>query len=181
MSDQNIPAANTEQPAACSKGCQHRGGGILRAAMYTPVVLILGALGALATFPELAEYATPLIGEADCNTCPISAALARARQSCSVSQGCGSSKGCSSSQSSSQEDAMGCCPTSSETSLFVATSKLKAGRHHRKRNGCTASTAVVEEPTAEATEAVEPAASADEAPADAISAANVVDIETPSN
>ena len=49
------------KPLTCAGGCQnHR---TFIAVFYTPIVLIFGGLVALATFPEIAEYAVPWIGE----------------------------------------------------------------------------------------------------------------------
>ena len=67
MSDNVLPPTNPEAnpetpPIVCASGCQHgTSGGLLRAVLYTPVVVMLGGLAALATFPELAQYASPLI------------------------------------------------------------------------------------------------------------------------
>ena len=77
MSDQDIPVTNAEnnpesQPAVCSTGSKRRSG-LMRVVLYTPVALLLGGLASLAAFPELANYATPLIGES--SSCPIRAAL----------------------------------------------------------------------------------------------------------
>ena len=49
------------QGPACSTGkcCS---GGFLRALVYTPAILCLGALAALATFPELADRIAPSNG-----------------------------------------------------------------------------------------------------------------------
>lgn len=67
MSD-NVPANHevtpNSTPNACTAGCQHKkGGGLLRAVLYTPVIIVLGGLAALATFPDLAQYASPLIDQ----------------------------------------------------------------------------------------------------------------------
>lgn len=80
MSDQNNlpvnPDTNSQpQSANCAHSRSHRGG-LLRAALYTPVVLLLSGLAALATFPELANYAAPMMGDStSCSSggCPIAA------------------------------------------------------------------------------------------------------------
>ena len=64
MSDtKNLPTKIDAKPVACSSGCKSCGKSILRAALYTPLILFFGALAALAMYPDLADYGYPLIGK----------------------------------------------------------------------------------------------------------------------
>lgn len=170
MSDQNIPSTNAESnvepQAVCSTGCKNHNSGILRAVLYTPIVLILGGLAALATFPELANYATPLIGESNSQyTCPIAAALGMAGKS-----GCSSMR--SSCSSSSQSDSMGCCPAMSNATSSCCPS---AGA------SSSASESAAGDDLTNADTPISAPISADDEPADAIAVVNAVDQESPSN
>ena len=66
LPDANEPNRTSESAVksnsiTCVGGCENHG--TLSALFYTSIVLILGGLVALAAFPEIAEYATPWIGE----------------------------------------------------------------------------------------------------------------------
>ena len=68
MTPSNSPSNTpefTSEPSTitCAGGCHHKRPGLFRAVVYAPFVLVVGTLVAMATFPGLAEYATPLIGE----------------------------------------------------------------------------------------------------------------------
>ena len=103
----------------CAGGCQNHG--TLSTVFYTPVVLICSGLVALATFPEIAEYATPWIGE------PVSQHVCPSVCGTSASSNqCGSMNGCSNTSCSASGDAgAGDCEHSvlSETSDAIKTSK----------------------------------------------------------
>lgn len=158
MSEENsIQPANTDttanpQPDACATGCRTKKSGLYRAVLYTPIALMLSTLAALATFPDLARYASPLIGES-CSSqeynCPIAAVanmMGYGKASQTAASGCCSGSGMSS---------FSCCPAltpCSSQSSESATSELPAD-----------------------------SASAEEAPADAFSAANAVEVDSPSN
>ena len=58
----DLPKADEPMPPVCSRDCYSCGKAMLRAAVYAPVILILGALAALVMFPDLADYGYPLIG-----------------------------------------------------------------------------------------------------------------------
>lgn len=82
MTNEQIPASNPESQAGgdVRPVATRPMNGFLRAVLYTPVVIVLGGLAALATFPDLANYASPLIDHfpktamnAKCNfKCPSS-------------------------------------------------------------------------------------------------------------
>lgn len=157
MSNPNVPASDPNsnsnvQAVTCASGCQHKRSGMLRAVLYTPVVLILGGLATLAAFPDLAEYASPLIGHSSSNSqCPLQALM-------SGSGGCCARKAmatgsCSSSQAGScSASSMPCCTfEESSTSAEPANDNLTMNE------------------------------SADESPVDALAVVNAVDLETPSN
>ena len=162
MSETNVTPAASDSPAVGAT--PRRGLGVLRAALYAPVVLIVSAMGAVAMFPDLAEYASPLIGNSsgsEC-TCPIARLAHLIGQGKSAGEGCSSqaiSSGSCSAARSCSASAMsteGCCPHS---------------------GSC---------PSTSAETASEPATSLDltaveEVPADAFAAANNVDLDTPSN
>jgi hypothetical protein len=64
MSNTNdLPAIVESKPLVCSCDCRSCCNGILRAALFAPVVLFLGALAAVAMFPDLADYGYPLFGK----------------------------------------------------------------------------------------------------------------------
>ena len=59
-----VPQIDQADAAACSSGgCPSCCKGVMRAAVYMPVALILGGLAAVAMFPDLADYGYPLIGK----------------------------------------------------------------------------------------------------------------------
>lgn len=79
----------------CAGRCQKHG--TLNAVFYTPVVLIFGGLVALATFPEIAEYATPWIGEpVSQHVCPSVNRTSAGSNQCGFMNGC-SNTSCSTS------------------------------------------------------------------------------------
>ncbi|HEY0980812.1 MULTISPECIES: hypothetical protein [unclassified Schlesneria] len=111
MTNSNDLPNSTDSPsiptsAKCNQCCP----GVMKAVLYTPVILFAGALGAVAMFPDLADYGYPLIGKpsqtgftgesaccaGDSYTCPVPAA------------GC-SSQGISLELISAPDGA--CCPT----------------------------------------------------------------------
>jgi hypothetical protein len=59
----NLPVISEEQSPVCNSSCGNCCPGLIRAAIFAPVVLVLGGLAALATFPDLADYGYPLIGK----------------------------------------------------------------------------------------------------------------------
>jgi hypothetical protein len=58
-----VDAKTVTTSVTCAGGCPHGFSGVLRAIVYAPLVLVVGGFAAVAAFPNLAEYATPLIGE----------------------------------------------------------------------------------------------------------------------
>ena len=57
MSDaENLPAANDGNPSHCAKSCCARSSMLMRAFLYTPVILSVTGLGAMAMFPGLADH-----------------------------------------------------------------------------------------------------------------------------
>ncbi len=63
MSNTNdLPTTVGSKSGVFGSGCDSCGRGILRAVVFAPVILILGAFAALAMFPDLADYGYPLIG-----------------------------------------------------------------------------------------------------------------------
>lgn len=148
----NSDAGFNPESTPCHTGCAHRKFGLLRVVMYTPIVLLLSGLAALATFPELAQYASPHVGDASVKyQCPIAAMMAAFG---------GSGTSCSSSASSCSSAPAysgGCCGGGI------------------MRCGITVeniSTESSEVPSGDLT-LNDSSASSDESPADAIAAANV--------
>jgi hypothetical protein len=163
MSKSDLPSTTPElktemQKPTCAGGCNHSGGGIMRAVAYTPIVLLAGAMAAIAMFPNLAEYATPLIGESTGNL------------TCALKNTSGEGHCCASMQA-----AAGCCPTAG-----IRT----GGGCGLKRFHCILnpeSSVDSEAPiNAELTNS-ESELRTDDSPADAYAAVNSVDAETPSN
>ncbi len=107
MSDANdLPMTTDAESATGSTGCHcGKSGGILRAVLYTPIILIIGGLAAVATFPNLAEYATPLIGETHCSSTGMTSCSSAAMPHSCSSHG-------HSEQMSSPDDSAGSCPSS---------------------------------------------------------------------
>ncbi|MEK6263009.1 MAG: hypothetical protein AABP62_30890 [Planctomycetota bacterium] len=72
----------------------YRSGPLLRAVFYTPMVLAAGALSAAVVFPELSEYASPLLDVSQ-HGCPFSSVACSAgpveAPCCAHSQSCPSS------------------------------------------------------------------------------------------
>ncbi len=58
-----LPTTIDSKPVVCSSGCHSCGKTLLRAIVYAPLILIFGALAALAMYPDLADYGYPLIGK----------------------------------------------------------------------------------------------------------------------
>ena len=99
-SAQNDTVETGSTSTTCSTVCQHAGRGfLLRTMIYAPIVLLVGAYAAVGMFPELAEYATPLLQ--DGMACYSTSACQGQRNSTSAS--C-SSHGCPSKR-------MACCST----------------------------------------------------------------------
>ena len=150
MSDTPSHPVNPETPdypegAVCTAGCGHRHSGMWRAVLYTPVVLILGGLAALATFPELAEYATPLVGDqASCssqNGCPI-AACANALSSAmgySAQSAASSAPSCC----SAKRAAFSCCVDSAEAPATSESAEVISGPLTSTDDGAADATAAV--------------------------------------
>ena len=141
------PETNVNSQAGTSNpGRTRRRSGLVRAVLYAPVVLMLGGLAALATFPELAEFAKPLVGDSSQKyQCPIAAMMAMVN---------GSGSSCSSAP---------CCLSSSAPVAFGGCCG----------GGISRCGIMVEETSAESSEAPNADLTANEAPADAIAAANV--------
>ena len=142
---------NESSGASCAAGCNHRGAGIMRAVLYTPVVLIVGGLAALATFPDLAKYATPLIGDSgEKNSCPLSNLV-------------------------SAVSGVQCCPS-------MRASAASAGSCCSKRSACCSaseeSVSESDEPINAELTSVEIEPLGDDQPADAISAVNMVTVNS---
>ena len=176
MSDNVLPPTNPEgnsanPPEACASGCQHRtGNGLLRAVLYTPVVIVLGGLAALATFPDLAQYAAPLIDHL-----PKSAMNAKCPFQCQSS-----SKAIDLSNPVYHQE-KSCCESSSGLSMRLAAIKRNAASAFSccsDSAGCPASSEgnndgalamlITEDVSAES-------------PADATAVANVADADSASN
>ena len=103
MSDSPVfDAADATGPAiVCHKCHLGRGASIVRAVLYTPIILAAGALAAVAMFPGLAEYASPLIGPTSgaSQSCAGSTAMSCSSVTADPSEGC----------SASMISASGCC------------------------------------------------------------------------
>ncbi|WP_010584995.1 hypothetical protein [Schlesneria paludicola] len=170
MSDEQLqPVSNEANPAdsSCPTGGHCRRSGLMRAVLYTPVVVILSGLAALAMFPELSRYATPLVGDSSSGniSCPISALASRL--------GCGS---CPSKSSADTVNAVLASAAANQPSGCCSTSAIA-------RFGCCAGATACQAEASEAEESpvTDVAPSTDEAPADAFTAANVDEANTPSN
>lgn len=75
--------ALTGAPGAnCSNCCQRKFSTLARAIVYIPMFVLIGGMSAIAMYPELAEYAAPLLPEQthSCN----SAKLRATSHSCSA-------------------------------------------------------------------------------------------------
>ena len=160
-------AAVESQPAACSSGCKHGRSGLLRAVLYTPIVLILGALGAVAMFPDLAEYASPVIGQSKSCNCPLKAMCA--------AMGFGES-GSSQAAAEASTSSAPCCRNSGMSSMSMGGCQGNSACSSES-GACPSASASVsaeEVPTGEVT-------AVDEAPADAFAVLNRVESESTSN
>lgn len=175
MSDNNIQPTNQDanaepQITACStsgKCCNH---GLMRAVLYTPIILGLGALAALATFPELANYATPLIGESTKGACSASA---DGSYQCPIAAMFGGAKA----QSSPMAMSGGCC-----ASKMMATSGgCCASRTSCCQDRVDEQSASESEPSNDLTEADPAPSITEDGPADATAAANALESDSPSN
>ncbi len=72
---------------SCSGGCEHHQ--TLTAVFYTPILLLFGGFAALATFPEIAEYAAPWIDDpVSQHVCPASNGASTVSNSCGLTTGC---------------------------------------------------------------------------------------------
>ena len=175
MSDEELHAASTElnaTNASCPTGGHGRRSGLMRAVLYTPVVVLVSGLAALATFPELARYATPLTGESSGGnyTCPLSALASR--------MGCGS---CSSKSSTDLANAvLAMEPASDAPSGCCARAALARFSCCAQPDACPSSSTTEQSDEADSP-VTENAPSADEAPADAFTTANSTASDAPSN
>lgn len=61
-----------ETTTAAVRGRTSAGNPLLRALFYFPVIVLAGTLAAVGMFPELAEYATPLLGKSS-SSCKMKA------------------------------------------------------------------------------------------------------------
>jgi hypothetical protein len=150
------PPDSDAQATACSTSCQSCGSGLLRAMVYTPVVLIVGAMGAVAMFPDLAEYAAPLVS---CSSGGCSSQRS-AHASLMGLDGSAPAGGCSSSEISSG----GCCPMSGGARFETISAEADPAEE----------TATTAEPDLAALAPTD-------VPADATSASNLTEVETASN
>ena len=166
MSDSDTPTGAVDskadlEPITCAGGCpQHN---ILRAIFYTPVVLLVGSMAVLATYPEFAEYATPFIGEHYEESCCAGSGLAAASK---MSGGhCCSSEGNKSSRMlASNLNGCHACPASDSGCCVTGAAQVSA-----------------EEPIHVELEAMKSETIDEHAPADATAAVNFVELEKPSN
>lgn len=103
MPDVNEPSHTSKsalelKSMRCAGGCENHD--TLTAVFYTPVLLLIGGFAALATFPEIAEYAAPWIDEPVAqHVCPSVVGGPTGSNSCGLTSGC-SGSGCSSSDCS---------------------------------------------------------------------------------
>jgi hypothetical protein len=169
MSNTNeLPTTDESKPIVCSSGCHSCGKGILRAAVYAPVVLIFGALAALAMFPDLADYGYPLIGNPSHTgfTGERPCSIILGNSSCSASVALPGSCSFSSNPSSSNStESSGCCPMSRARQISSeANTESPATAEEVSGDFVTESTSIIEE-----------------IPADATLPLNLVDSEVPSN
>ncbi|MBM4074653.1 MAG: hypothetical protein FJ267_03320 [Planctomycetes bacterium] len=86
----------------------------VRAVLYVPLILLVGTYAAVAMFPELAEYATPLIGNSRPtytpdqmkNNCPFSHGGCQSEHELTLASGCRMQSSCHASAD------QGCCSSS---------------------------------------------------------------------
>jgi hypothetical protein len=135
MSDTNpldTTAALGPETDPATSSCEsrlHRAGPLMRAVIYTPMVLAAGALSAAVVFPELAEYASPLLDvsqPAYSSSLACSASHAEA-PCCAHSQTCLSGNGSQAITtvdlaSTTEEEVPADALTALEASVFEATS-----------------------------------------------------------
>ena len=77
----------------CAGGCPNHE--TLTTVFYTPILILFGGFAALATFPEIAEYAAPWIDEpVSQHVCPSVNRASSGSNSCGLATGC-SNSGCS--------------------------------------------------------------------------------------
>lgn len=167
MSDEQLQPVSNDTNSAGANGPRRRSG-LMRAVLYTPVAVLLGGLAALATFPELARYATPIVGEApsSSNSCPISALANR--------MGCGS---CPSKSSADMVNAVLASAASTNAPAACCSTSAVA------RFSCCGSAESCPTEKSQATESpvADSASSAEPLPADAFAAANAEESDTASN
>jgi hypothetical protein len=142
-----MPDVNAPISVTCSGGCQNHG--TLTAVFYTPIFLLFGGFAALATFPEIAEYATPWIGESvGQHVCPSVNRASTGPSSSGITAGC-SNPVCS----TSVAEGAACCD-------------------HSELPGCSHATNTSEESTSTHDYEISSEVTLEESPADALSSAN---------
>ncbi len=152
MPDVNAPNQTSESTVkpnsvTCSGGCQNHGN--LTAVFYTPIILLFGGFAALAMFPEIAEYATPWIGESvGQHVCPSVNRASTGPSSCGITAGC-SNAGCS---------------------TFIAEGAVCCD--HSDLPGCSDATNSPDESTSTHDFEISSEVTLEESPADALSSAN---------
>ena len=165
----DLPTTSESNPDACSSGCPAccSSKGLLRAVAYMPVVMVLGALAALAMFPDLADYGYPLIGNPSHTgfTGEHPCSITSGNSSCSVAPALpGSCSFPSTPSTANSTESGGCCPTSRAGQISTEV-KVESNKAAEEASGDVAGGSIT----------------SDELPADATSPLNIVDLEVPSN
>lgn len=160
MSNSEATSASPETNQPSSTTTTRRHDGIVRAALYAPAILLIGGLAALAAFPNLADYAAPLVAVSSAK--PVY-----------PFNGTGMSPG-----------GGGCCGLSRPTGGSCSLAKLSGGCGSAAFSCCTLSddvSAESNEPVSAELAANVTTASSTDAPADAFAAVNVTTEIAPAN
>ena len=167
MSNTNeLPTTDESKPVVCSSGCHSCGKGLLRAAVYAPVVLTLCALAALAMYPDLADYGYPLIGKPSLTgfTGERPCSIEFGSSNCSIPALPGNCSFPSNPSASNATERDGCCPMSRARQISPE-AKVESTRTADEASG----------------DFVTDSTTAEQIPADATLPLNLVDSNVPSN
>jgi len=131
-----------ESSTSCSSCCP----GMMKAVLYTPVVLLVGALAAVAMYPDLADYGYPLIGKPSHIgfTGESACSAGRYSTSCPSSAGSCCSEGISMELISSPEGS--CCPTGRSFAFPAESTSTEERVSEESVSGETASAAEEQAP-----------------------------------
>jgi len=122
--NQSSRSALESKSMSCAGGCENHQ--TLTAMFYTPVLLLFGGFAALATFPEIAEYAAPWIDEPVAqHVCPSVVGVSTGSNSCGLTTGC-SNSGCSTSVAAEADHCEGTvCPGALDATMTPNESSSK--------------------------------------------------------